>query len=122
GPEGVALGPVGHWTFDELSGNIAADRSGHGNNGVLSGGPVWDGTFRKRSSLSFDGIDDVVTIPNSPELEVGRADGDFTVACWINLQQSFTGSWRTIMQKGENGATRTFSLYLWPTSNQIHYR
>jgi len=32
---------VGYWAFDEGSGNIARDRSVHGNDGILVGDPVW---------------------------------------------------------------------------------
>ena len=32
---------VSYWSFDEGSGSIAHDRSGHANDGMLSGNPTW---------------------------------------------------------------------------------
>ncbi len=49
-------GLVGHWQFDEGSGTIAADSSGKGRDGIVSGAdwtsPGWDGTGY---CLDFDG-------------------------------------------------------------------
>ena len=33
---------VGHWTFDEGSGETAYDSSGKGNDGTLGGNAAWD--------------------------------------------------------------------------------
>ncbi|MBI1805296.1 MAG: T9SS type A sorting domain-containing protein [Ignavibacteriae bacterium] len=38
---GNESGLVGYWKFDEGTGNVAADFSGHGNSGTLTNGPVW---------------------------------------------------------------------------------
>ena len=40
-PTGRESGLVGYWPFDEGSGAIAHDRSGHGHDGTLENGPVW---------------------------------------------------------------------------------
>ncbi|MCI0749135.1 MAG: Ig-like domain-containing protein, partial [Nevskiales bacterium] len=56
-----AHGLVGHWKFDEGSGTTASDSSGNGNTGTLNG-PVWvPGAIGR--ALSFDGINDYVSIP-----------------------------------------------------------
>jgi len=55
---------VGLWLFDEGSGNVAKDLSGHGNNGELKG-PKWvNGKFGK--ALEFNGVSDYVDTGNDP--------------------------------------------------------
>ena len=48
---------IGYWTFDEGSGNVAADSSGNGNDGTLEGGPNWV-SGQLGSALEFEGSDD----------------------------------------------------------------
>ena len=48
---------LGHWLLNEGSGTAAGDSSGNGNNGILTNGPVWNG-----SELLFDGVDDYVNL------------------------------------------------------------
>lgn len=121
GPAGATPGPSAHWRFDENFGTSAADASGNVNPGTLQNGPVWDPAGRLGGCLSFDGVDDIVEVPNSADLEVGKNNADFTVATWVNLVENANGTWRALMQKGA-GTNRTFSLFLQPTVNRIHYR
>ena len=51
---------MGYWKFDDGSGTTAADSSGNGNTGTLNG-PTWT-TGHINGALSFDGLDDRVTI------------------------------------------------------------
>ena len=46
---------VGWWRFDEGSGTVAADSSGHGRDGVLLFGPVWRDDGARSGCLFFDG-------------------------------------------------------------------
>jgi len=73
-------GLVGHWKFDEGSGTIAADSSGKGRDGTISGAewtsPGWDGTGY---CLDFDG-------QGSDRVSLGTFDvaGDaISIACWF---------------------------------------
>jgi len=65
---------TGHWRLDEGTGNVVADSSGHGNDGVVVGATWVDG------KLEFDGIDDFVEIPGCPGVP---GSTDRTVAAWI---------------------------------------
>jgi len=72
-------GLVGYWKFDEGSGSIAVDSSGHGNTGTLYNGPVWvDGIHGK--ALSFDGASTYVRIEDSSSLDVTT---QVTVEAWV---------------------------------------
>jgi hypothetical protein len=75
-------GLVGYWKLDEGSGTVAYDSSGIGNNGSLMEGPTWvDGKYGK--ALSFDGIDDYISIPGSQSLRVQN----FTLEAWIYMMK-----------------------------------
>jgi len=52
--------------FDKDDGDYARDRSGHANHGTIHGATRVAG--KVANALSFDGVDDEVTVPNSPSL------------------------------------------------------
>lgn len=70
-----------HWTLDEGSGTTAADSSGRGNHGTLVNGPVWTTAGVFDDALSFDGIDDHVTVASpSPSMQPTNA---FAISAWM---------------------------------------
>ncbi len=69
---------VGHWKFDEGSGNIAVDVSGYGNDGTINGATWTTGKFGP--GLNFDGTDDDVDCGNDESLNI---TGEITIALWI---------------------------------------
>src|SRR5439155_2477338 len=76
-------------------------------------------------AIDFDGNGSIGFDP-SPVLDVGRNDGDFSVCFWIYPRTSGAGEpWRGVLYKGhqdDTGYYRTFSIFLFPNSNQVHYR
>ena len=81
---------MGYWKFDEGSGSTALDSSGHNRNGTISGAmystnvaPVTGSTY----SLNFDGISNLVSIPNSAGLNFS-ATNPLTISLWFNLSTS----------------------------------
>jgi len=72
-------GLVGNWLFYRGSGNILKDYSGNGNNGDIKGAQ-WNDKGLAGWALSFDGTDDYVDVPDSPELNPTDA---ITVSMWI---------------------------------------
>jgi len=84
-------GLVAHWKLDETSGLIAADSSGYGNDGTLTGmiGNEWT-TGVLDGALEFDAVDDHISIP------VGGPYSTFTVSLWISPASS-TESWSTLI-------------------------
>jgi hypothetical protein len=56
------------------------DRSHHGNHGTITGA-TWTRLPSGLWCLSFDGTDDLVTVPHTSELDI--ATGSFTARCWV---------------------------------------
>jgi PGF-CTERM protein/uncharacterized repeat protein (TIGR01451 family) len=72
-------GLVAEWHFDEGSGNVLKDSSGNGNDGTIDGATWVEGKFGQ--ALSFDGVNDYVEVPDSPELSGGGKS--LTVEAWV---------------------------------------
>jgi len=78
-PSGGA-GLVGHWTFDEPTGDAAADASGNGNTAKLVNAPRRVPGVRG-TALQFDGNEAHVELPSKPVLD-RLQEGSFTLAAW----------------------------------------
>jgi len=92
-------GLVGHWAFDENQGTNAADSSGSGFDGSISGASWFDSSqCQIGNCLSFDGINDLVDMG-----DVLDFTGDFSLAAWIyRAGDSVSGSSGTIIGKELN--------------------
>lgn len=90
-PQGSPTQPIttnyiGYWPLDATSGTVAADVSGNGNNGTVSGA-TWNSAGRFNGCLTFNGVNSYVQITN-------RVDNDFTIAFWVKTTQTAgTGQW-----------------------------
>jgi hypothetical protein len=93
---GVNDGLVGYWSFDEGSGTTAHDSSGNLNDGTIYGATWTDGKFGK--ALSFDGIDNYITVPGSPSLN--NISDAVTIAAWVKLEQVPTEAYELISAGG----------------------
>jgi hypothetical protein len=76
-----------HLPLDDLTGNVAADASGHGNNGTLVNGALFepitpDGS---RSAVRFDGVASRIDVPAVDPVGTGM-----TLAAWFRAD-SFPG-------------------------------
>jgi prepilin-type N-terminal cleavage/methylation domain-containing protein len=78
---------AGEWLFNEGSGTTAGDISG-GHIGYLQNGPSWstDTPSGKNFSLSLDGNNDYIWVPDYSELKY--RGGNMTVALWIKPDAS----------------------------------
>ena len=108
GPSGL----VGGWSFDEGSGPTAGDRSGRGNNGTLTGGPSWTASGRHGGALVFDGVNDLVTIPDAASLDLTN---QLTMAAWV--RPTALGSWRQVLLKERPGGL-AYALYATNNASQ----
>jgi hypothetical protein len=67
--------------MNEGSGTTLADASGSGHTGTLVNGPAWvAGQATYGQALSFDGLDDAVSVANPTGYNFGTAD--FTIELW----------------------------------------
>jgi hypothetical protein len=100
----VPSGLVAAYGFDEASGATATDASGSGNPGTISGASRVAG--RAGGGLSFDGLDDWVTVADAASLDLGTG---MTLEAWVN-PATITGKWRTVLLKEAPGGL-AYALY-----------
>ncbi len=81
-------GLVAYWNFDEGSGNILHDVSGHGNDGTIHSATWVQGV--KGSALRFDGTHSFVDCGNNTSLNVYSA---ITIAAWFH---PITNGWKYV--------------------------
>jgi Concanavalin A-like lectin/glucanases superfamily/Bacterial Ig-like domain/Bacterial Ig domain len=93
-PDGLVAG----YGLDEGNGTTAADASGNGNDGAISGA-TWRTEGRIGAALSFDGVDDMVTVPDAGSLDLTTG---MTLSAWVNPDQ-LNGAWRTVLFKDGSG-------------------
>lgn len=99
-----AAGLLAEYGFDAGSGTSAADDSGNGRTGTISGAQ-WVTTGRFGKALRFDGVNDWVTVANHASLSPTR----FTLSAWVQ-PGALSTQWRTIaLRETTNGLT--YGLY-----------
>jgi len=99
---------VGYWEFDEGTGTTAAASSGSSNAGTLINGAFWT-AGKTGSAVSFDGVDDAVTIPASTKYD----SNTFTTSFWINPLTLKSGNGNSNMIMGrETYITKGFRFGL----------
>ncbi len=92
-----AAGPVAAYAFDAGSGSTLADASGKGNHGSISGA-AWTSAGKSGSALSFDGVDDLVTVADAASLDLTTG---MTLEAWV--RPTTAGGWRTVVTKETSG-------------------
>jgi hypothetical protein len=97
-------GLVGAWGFDEASGTTAVDASTSKNDGTINGPVRSTGKFG--GALTFDGSNDIVTVPDSTSLHLS---GAMTLEAWVN--PTAVTDWRTIMIKEKGVNALAWGLY-----------
>lgn len=96
-------GLVAAYSFDEGTGSAFADASGNANAGTMSGTTWAEG--RTGTALSFDGIDDLATIPDADSLKLG---GALTLEAWVLFARASNPA--TILVK-ERSNDVSYALY-----------
>jgi hypothetical protein len=97
-------GLVAAYGFDEASGTTATDPV-NGLNGTLTGAARVAGGGRYGSALSFDGVDDWVSVPNNAALNLTSG---MTLEAWV--KPSVLSSWRSVVMK-EQASALPYALY-----------
>ncbi|MBA7629606.1 hypothetical protein ES703_37106 [subsurface metagenome] len=78
---------AGRWHLDEKAGAIAYDSSKNNNHGTIIGASPVDGVID--GAYHFDGLNDRITIPNSPTLELGTHDFTFEFFLKCSIYNTF---------------------------------
>jgi Concanavalin A-like lectin/glucanases superfamily len=89
----ITAGLVSWWKLDDVSGTNAADSSGHGNDGTMSGGQNarTDAVAGKvDGALQFNGTSDYIDVPNIPGQNRCYQGDNTSVSAWI-YPDSITG-------------------------------
>ncbi len=113
-PTGTETSLKGYWSFNgqDMSGTMAYDRSGSGNNGTLTNSPaITEGKLGQ--GLSFDGTNKFV---NAGDPTNGSLDpANITISAWVwrNGSQS---SYARIVDKMATGG---YQLYAYSTNNTL---
>ena len=94
---------IGWWKMDEISGTVAADSSGYGNDGTVVGGAPWISGYID-GALGLDGDDDYVDCGYDPIFDIAN---EMTVSAWVTIR-SIPTQWVCAVSKGE---------YSWRISN-----
>ena len=98
-------GLVAAYGFDEATGLTVGDRSPSGNTGTISGATrALAGRFG--GGLSFDGVNDWVTVPDAPSLDLTTG---MTLEGWVRPTAGGS-SWRTLILK-EQAGNLIYGLY-----------
>jgi hypothetical protein len=131
---GVASGElVGYWALDENSGTKAADSSGQGNDGTITGYPTWIAGV-KGSALEFHGLGAAVGGGDSINCGSGAAldiRGPISISLWIKpgaedpegkgmetapLAKAMNPNWSWQVRYGWGGAPKPYMSFTFNTS------
>ena len=88
---------VAAYSFDAGSGSLVADASGNGNDGAVTGA-AWTTSGKNNGALTFDGVDDWVTVPDTASLDLSTG---MTLEAWV--RPAALGRWRTVLAKERSG-------------------
>jgi hypothetical protein len=97
-------GLVAAYGFEQTSGTSVTDSSGKGSTGTLSGA-TWVADGKSGRALSFDGVNDIVTVPDSNLLDLAPG---MTLEAWV--KPTTVSGWRTVMLK-ERPSQLAYALY-----------
>ncbi len=89
-------GLVAAYSFNGGSGSTLADSSGRGNAGTISG-PSWTTAGKNGGALTFDGVNDLVTVADTASLDLTTG---MTLEAWVRPTAST--SWRTVVTKEQS--------------------
>jgi hypothetical protein len=103
-PAAAQSNPVAAYNFNETTGTSAADVTGNGRTGTVSGA-TWTTAGRFGGALSFDGVNDRVNIADHALLDLTTG---MTLEAWI-YPTSMSG-YRTVILK-ERPSELTYALY-----------
>ena len=113
----IVHGAVARYDFNT---GAAVDLEGTAHGTLLNGATTVQANGSQ--AVSLDGIDDQLLIDHQAAVNLGANNADFSFSLRVNLQEDATGEWRSLIRKGDNWDTRTPTIQLHPTTNNLHFR
>jgi len=111
---------LAHWKFDESTGSIAADSSGHGNDATLVGTLLWhpDGGYLG-GAIELGGRPDYLKVERPTGFDF--APGSFSISTWV-YPQTVKGRWQALMEYDRTSTNgNRFGLWI-DTEGRFHFR
>jgi fibronectin type 3 domain-containing protein len=105
-------GLVAAYGFGETTGTAVTDSSSKGNTGTIAGGATRVTTGKYGAAISFDGVNDMVSVPDAASLDLTNA---MTLEAWVN--PTTVSGWRTAILKEQTG-NLVYALYASATSGR----
>lgn len=112
-PPPPVTGLVAAYGFEEASGTAVTDSSTAGNPGAIGGGAVRSASGKFGRAIDFDGVNDIVSVPDSNSLDLTTG---MTLEAWVNPDT--VSSWRTAILKERPGEI-SYSLYANTSSARV---
>ena len=101
----AVTGLIAAYAFEEGAGTTTADATGKGHTGTISGA-TWVAAGRTGRALSFDGVNDWVTITAANDLNLTTG---MTLEAWV--RPSALSGWRTVVLKEGSATNLAYALY-----------
>ena len=101
------VGPVAAYNFNAGTGTVLVDTTGNGHDGAIAGA-TWSGSGYFGSALSFDGINNWVTVADADALDLTTG---MTLMAWV--RPKVLGDWRTVLLKETAGLPNGLSYGLY---------
>jgi len=110
---------VASWNLDEPFGATSfADASGDGNTGACgSACPTMAVPGKVGTAASFNGVNDQITVPDSPSLRLNQ----FTIGMWVFPKQEKTNYQPLLAKEDSSGNFRDYGLFIAPNTMQVRY-
>ncbi|MEN6545766.1 MAG: LamG domain-containing protein [Armatimonadia bacterium] len=109
-PHPLASGLVGLWIANSSGRGLLPDYSGMGGFGGLAGDPTWGEGY-----VSFDGVDDYASVPDSPRLQLPVAQ-TYCIMARVRSYPTVTTQWYPFISRGRSGPS-AYSISL----GHFHY-
>ena len=98
-------GPIAAYSFDAGEGGVAEDLSGNGHEGTIEGAD-WTEKGRYGPGLDFDGEEDCLSTPGTPDLALTE---EFTLEAWVRPDLPISGD-PVIVKEAEEGDSFALGL------------
>ena len=99
--------------LNETSGTTASDSAGS-NDGTLSGGPVWVDGNNLSGALSFDEVDDYVSIS---DFDYTNASDEFSISFWFKIDDIAGDYYQYMFSHGTFSTNNSINVYFVESGN-----